>query len=300
MANTPIYIPVLEERKKFKDYRMGVLGNSFTWHRERSWGEIKYLVIHHTVTNPTNNPKSDVDYIAQLHKNRGWNGVGYHLIIDATGMVWYVGDLSTQRANVADMNDKVIGIAMIGDFTKGNPTDEQILSAHDLCKWFIEDFKAVPNFEKGWEIVVGHKLLQATQCPGTYWKGVGDSIYERIKNRIPYTPQPEPQPVIDWEKRYNDLAGEKRKEIDGLNKQILTLKGELSEIGVVLADETKDCQTKIEDLGGFVKPLEKEIEEVEILPPITDYENKQVLSRTLDIVVEWLKKFLGKKDGKIN
>jgi len=274
MANTPIYIPVLEERKKFKDYRVGILGNSFTWHRERAWDEIKYLVIHHTVTNPTNNPKSDVDYIAQLHKNRGWQGVGYHLIIDATGMVWYVGDLSTQRANVADMNDKVVGIAMIGDFTKDNPTDEQILSAHDLCKWFIEGFKAVPNFSKGWEIVKGHKSLQATQCPGTHWDDVPDSIYERIKNRIPYTPQPLPPPIIDWEIRYHELVDQKAKEIEVLKNETLLLSTQILKSKTLLAEQKVDCQEEKERLVENVN--------------LSDFEDKDVFNYTLKLLFKKL------------
>jgi N-acetylmuramoyl-L-alanine amidase len=269
MANTPIYIPALEERKKFRDYRMDIWGNSYTWDRERSWNEIKYLVIHHTVTNPTNNPKNDIDYIAQLHKNRGWGGVGYHLIIDATGMVWYVGDLSTQRANVANMNDKVIGIAMIGDFTKGNPTDEQIISAHDLCKWFIEDFKAVPSFTKGWDIVVGHKFLQATQCPGTNWKGVPDSIYERIKNRIPYTSAPIPEPEIDWEKRYLEFKKQTESKISELEGQLSTCTSTNNDLGGKIAENQSNCQTEIADLTGKLKDAQKENPEIKTIIDFT-------------------------------
>jgi len=260
MSSTPLYIPVLEERKKFKDYRQGIWGDSFNWYAERAWDQIKHVVIHHSVTNPTSDSKSDVDYIALLHKNRGWGGVGYHFIITADGMVWYVGDVSTMRANVADKNHLVIGICLVGDFTKGNPTDDQILSAHDLCKYLLFDTPSIPNL-KDWGQLVGHKELQATQCPGTYWKGVGDSVYERIKNRIPYTPQTQPEPIIDWEKRYYGLIEEKKGEIDGLTGQINTLTDELSKIQVVLADESLGCQAKIEKLGGFVKEEENEIDE---------------------------------------
>lgn len=43
-----------------------------------------------------------------------------------------------------------------------------------------------------------------TLCPGTYWKGPDDSMYERIKNRIPYTPQ---TPPVDWKQKFEELDG---------------------------------------------------------------------------------------------
>jgi len=290
MANTPLYIPSLEERKKFTDYRQGVWGNSFSWYRERAWTEIKYLVIHHTVTNPTNNPKSDVDYIAEIHRKNGWLGVGYHLIIDATGVVWYVGDLSTQRANVANMNDKVVGIALIGDFTKTNPTDEQIISAHDLCKWFIEDFKAVPDFSKGWEILKGHSELQSTACPGTNWKGVSDSIYERIKNRIPYTPQPQPEPVIDWQKRYSELSDKYNNDLGVWNgKENGYISTQLA-LETQMADNKVECQGKIAELELKLANAESQNPQI---PKLSDFPDNEILAEAFRIIIN---KFKFKKE----
>lgn len=196
MADTSLHIPDLVSNNKWKDYRKEIWGDSFSWAWNRTTTEIKYLVIHHSVTDHNASP----DYIAQLHKSRDWGGIGYHFIITKDGIVWYVGDVSTARANVKDMNEKVIGICLVGDFTQYNPSDEQICSAHDLCKFFISQANW-PNL-KDWDDVVGHKELQATACPGTYWKGVDDSMYERIKNRIPYTPQ---TPPVDWKKKFEDI-----------------------------------------------------------------------------------------------
>jgi len=269
MSDTPLYIPSLEQRKKFTDYRMGVWGNSFTWFKERSWATIKHVVIHHSVTNPTNDTKSDVDYIADIHRKNGWDGIGYHFVITADGMVWYVGDISTQRANVADKNDIVIGVCMVGDFTKGNPTDEQILSAHDLCKFFIEEMPQLVNV-KDWENgVKGHKELQATQCPGTNWKGVADSIYERIKNRIPYTSVPVPQPEIDWEKSYSELKNLTDTRIAELEGQLNTCTSTNTTLGVTLAEKQSVCQTEIADLTQKLKDAQKENPEIKTIIDFT-------------------------------
>lgn len=187
MSDTPLVIPELGN--KFVDYRMPIWGNSFTWSWERPITQVKYAVIHHTVTSKDATP----DAIAALHKARGWGGIGYHFVIPGDGIVYYVGDIGTARANVKDLNEQVIGIALCGDFTKELPSDAQIDSAHKLVKYFIS-IASVPGI-KDWGDMVGHQNLQSTACPGSSWQGAPDSMYERIKNNIPYTPAPTPPPV---------------------------------------------------------------------------------------------------------
>lgn len=192
MSDTPLYIPKLIERKKFTDYRQPIWGDSFNWHWERTTKEIRYLVIHHSVTKHEATP----DDIALLHKARGWGGIGYHFVITKDGHVYYVGDVGTARANVGGLNEKVIGILLVGDFTRHLPSDEQILSAHDLCKFFLDQTPVWPNLTTWEEVMVGHKELNATACPGADWKETASSLFNRIRGRIPYTPQPPtPEPT---------------------------------------------------------------------------------------------------------
>lgn len=187
MANIPLHISALIRRDKFIDYRDAIWGESYQWSWERATTEIEYIVIHHTVTMHEATP----DDIALLHKARGWVGVGYHFIIDKAGIVYYVGDVGTARANVKNMNEKVIGIALIGDFTKHLPSDEQIQSAHELCQFFIDNSTVWPNI-KGWDGVKGHKELQATKCPGNDWKDTVSALFNRIQGNIPYYPVEKP------------------------------------------------------------------------------------------------------------
>lgn len=285
MANTPLYIPSLEQRNKFTDYRQGIWGDSYNWSWVRAWTDVKYIVFHHSVTKPTSDPKSDVDYIALIHKNNGWGGIGYHFIITADGMVWYVGDISTARANVADKNELVIGICMVGDFTQYNPTDEQIISGHDLAKYLINDVPSLVNVGD-WESVVGHKDLQATQCPGANWKGVSDSIYERIKNRIPYTPQPQPEPVIDWQKRYSDLADKYNKDLeawDGKEKGYIST---ISGLNTQMADNKVECQGKIAELKLKLKNAESQNPAI---PKLPDYPDNEIFGEAFQRIINKLK-----------
>lgn len=186
MPRTDLHPQALISRGKWHDYRDEIWGDSFNWSWVRPWNQLKYLVIHHTVTSHDATPQD----IALLHKARGWAGIGYHFVITKDGVVHYVGDISTARANVLNKNEQVIGITMVGDFTKHLPSDDQIISAHDLCKFFLTETPSLPTLAS-WSQVVGHKDLQATACPGTSWP---NDMRDRIINRIPYTPQPTPEP----------------------------------------------------------------------------------------------------------
>lgn len=194
MSNIPLNPPDID----FVDYRDPIWGDSYNWSWNRPLNLAQYLVIHHSVTIHEATP----DDIALLHKARGWGGIGYHFVITKDGTVYYVGDIGTARANVKSMNEKVIGICLIGDFTKHLPSDQQIISAHKLCQFFISNYPALENIT-GWDkMLVGHKDLQSTACPGSSWgASAPDHLKWRITTGTPYSPIVEP---IDWEKKYKE------------------------------------------------------------------------------------------------
>lgn len=245
MANTPLHPTKLIELGKWVDYRDPIWGDSYNWSWNRPTTDVEWLVIHHTVTAHEATP----DDIALLHKARGWGGIGYHFVITKDGTVYYVGDVGTARANVLNKNEKVIGITMVGDFTKHNPSDEQIVSCHHLVDYFLA-LAAYPQL-KTWEgSVKGHKELQATQCPGTYWRdvpGVSDTIYERIKNNIPYSPpnnNPTPQPPSLPEPEPDDPCLDLRNKYQQLSRDYANVAKE-NEIAVNQAKVSKDLADKL-------------------------------------------------------
>jgi len=221
MANTTLTDIGQSLSNRFVDDRKRVWGDSFNWSFNRTLSQVKYLVIHHSVTspyifNPTGTVKREktwqeqVDEIASIHKAKGWGGIGYHFVITSHGIVAYVGDIGTGRANVANHNEKVIGINLVGDFTKHLPTDIQINSAHDLCTYFLFNFPLLTNINR-WEDVIGHKdcaqvlgNTTVTACPGSSWPV---DMKSRIKDNViyfgpaptsPNTPSstPETEPVV--------------------------------------------------------------------------------------------------------
>lgn len=220
MPRTDLHPQKLIDRKMWHDYRDEIWGDSFNWSWVRPWNQLEGIIIHHTASSKEASPND----IALMHKARGWGGVGYHFIVTPDGVVHYVGDIATARAHVLNKNEKYIGISMVGDFTKHLPTDNQILSVHDLCEFFWYQTPSLPTL-KGWEQMKGHKDEQATACPGTSWP---NDMQDRIINRIPYTPQPDPvtpvPPTDDTDEPEPKLVCMPQKEYDELMKKIELLK----------------------------------------------------------------------------
>lgn len=205
MADTPLHPKKLVELKRWKDDRPTIWGDSYNWSWTRPWSQLKYLVIHHSVTKH----EATANDVALLHKARGWGGIGYHFVITKDGVVHYAGDISTARANVANLNEQVIGICLIGDFTKHLPTDAQIESAHDLCKFFLTETPSLPTL-KDWSQLKGHKDFNPTACPGTSFPNdmrqriIDRKIYSPVTPPTPPTPPTPTPPATDWEQKYTD------------------------------------------------------------------------------------------------
>lgn len=177
MAKTDLSITSLGN--KFVDLRDSISGDSYNFSWVRPLSQVNYLAIHHTNGPDTQTP----DEIARLHiNNNGWGGIGYHFLIAKDGTVFYVGDISTARANVANLNEQVLGICVIGNFTQGHsPTNEQLDSTHKLCDFFINHYPDLSNVNS-WDKVRGHKELpgQSTSCPGDNWPQWRIQIVEGI------------------------------------------------------------------------------------------------------------------------
>lgn len=195
----PVNITIPDLKDKFQDYRDGIPGDSYSWGPIIKASDIKYFTFHHSVTSQTakidGNWKAECDKIANIHINsNGWGGVGYRFIICSDGTVAYVGDLSHGGSAVANKNNIMFSACLVGEFTKELPTAAQVHSAHLLTKYFLTQAPQYPNLNN-WDQVKGHKEFGPTACPGSNWKGVGDSLYSRIKDDK-HQGYPDPQPSL--------------------------------------------------------------------------------------------------------
>jgi N-acetylmuramoyl-L-alanine amidase len=128
----------------------------------------KYIVIHHTATDVG---KSYL--INRSHLDRGfWNGLGYHFLIDngtlgkGDGQIEvaprWIKQQSGAHCNVAGMNEKGIGIALVGNFNNEVPTANQLQSLNYLLKT-LSQYYHIPVAH-----IIGHRDAPgaATECPG--------------------------------------------------------------------------------------------------------------------------------------
>lgn len=95
----------------------------------------QFIVVHHSAATENQSVQSIENY----HLSLGWEGVGYQFLIDKFGVVWKGRPEHYHGAHVGEkdidgkkINDKSIGICVIGDFDKKLPTQEQVSALKTL------------------------------------------------------------------------------------------------------------------------------------------------------------------------
>ena len=125
------------------------------------------IVIHHT-GNSTDDDLS-AEQLHRSHKNLGWAGVGYHFIVRKDGTVelgrpdWAVG------AHAEGFNYTSIGVHVCGNFNAAEPTKDQL----DALPMLLADICEAYGLIASDSIVMGHRDLMATECPG-------DNLYKHL------------------------------------------------------------------------------------------------------------------------
>lgn len=111
------------------------------------------VVVHHTASGDVS-----AATVHQWHLHNKWAGIGYHYLIRRDGAIERGRPEHVQGAHAPAANGDSIGIALAGNFTNNTPTPEQLRA----LVWLIGDIrKRHPGIP-----VIGHKEVQATQCPG--------------------------------------------------------------------------------------------------------------------------------------
>lgn len=127
----------------------------------------KYIIIHHSATDEGNSLSFD-----KAHLKRGWNGVGYHFVVNNgskgkdDGQIevsprWLKGEPGS-HCRAANMNSKAIGICLVGNFDKDTPTRKQM----DALIYLVNKLRKYYNIPE--EHILGHGQVQGarTDCPG--------------------------------------------------------------------------------------------------------------------------------------
>ncbi len=133
------------------------------------------IAIHHSVSGgdfADDVPDSQAAEIAHLkaidsdHIGRLFGGFGYHLACFTSGRWYYCGGLGGARAHVASRNYELIGIVLIGDFTRQLPPPAQLQAARQAIA-FVRDVYPAPS-------IAGHRVWALAShppaCPGDTWE----------------------------------------------------------------------------------------------------------------------------------
>jgi len=120
---------------------------------ERKLSKVYLIILHHTASS-----SASVEGINNDHLKRGWAGIGYHFLIQPDGTIDEARPIKYVGSHCAGNNTSSIGIALVGDFRKTKPTDEQLKSAKELIATLK---KQVPTIRR----VLNHNDLYKTLCP---------------------------------------------------------------------------------------------------------------------------------------
>lgn len=134
--------------------------------RSRPW---RYIVIHHSATVGGNAQQFDA-----AHRNRGWDELGYHFVIDngnggldgriEVGSRWASQKHGAHTGGTPDneYNELGIGICLVGDFSTHMPTGAQLAALDRLVAYLVRTYDIPP------ERVITHRDAPnaSTTCPG--------------------------------------------------------------------------------------------------------------------------------------
>ncbi|MFA4933857.1 MAG: N-acetylmuramoyl-L-alanine amidase [Candidatus Omnitrophota bacterium] len=130
----------------------------------RKW---RYIIIHHSATDEGSSLSFD-----KAHLSRGWDGVGYHFVIDNGSKGKKDGQIEVSprwlkqengsHCKAGSMNTKAIGICLVGNFSKETPTPKQVDALVYLVDKLRRYYKIPLNQIMGHGQVPGAK----TECPG--------------------------------------------------------------------------------------------------------------------------------------
>jgi len=247
MSKTDFYAPLLLEKGAWLDWR-GIYSGGYGWRGDRPLTSISKIVIHHTVTEPSKNAKTDVDLIEKIHVNgNGWGGIGYHFLITSEEVngyakVAYVGDIGSIRAHAPDSkgtfcpkgtgNYYFLGISIVGKLHEVAPTEAQKRSLNELCKELIYEEDTRLPLIRTWADVVGHWDVDPTACPGNKWD------YTQIKNFTIKTIPVIEDPI---------MIAEQQKQIEEMQSQLQAKDNVIQDIQKKLAfeqAESNELRTK--------------------------------------------------------
>jgi hypothetical protein len=133
----------------------------------------KEVSLHHTGAPYYGKPGPE-QYLRNIQafhtgKDREWEDIAYHFLVDLDGMVW-AGRPPTVMGNPSIYYDamNVVLICFLGDYDSQMPTDAQLASTATTTAWLMKQFNITSP-------LTGHRDHAPTACPG-------DNLYRPLKD----------------------------------------------------------------------------------------------------------------------
>ena len=177
----------------------------------QKYAPITKLFVHHTVTSPDGpdpDPAATVRAIYAYHvQGNGWDDIGYNFLIDAQGRVYEgrwardyapgekptgedLDDNGVIGAQVLNHNAGSAGVAMLGDFTNGEPTQAardtlvKLMAwkadRHDIDVMGNDPFTTSEGVVESFPNLAGHRDAGQTECPGNRLYPLLPGIREKV------------------------------------------------------------------------------------------------------------------------
>jgi N-acetylmuramoyl-L-alanine amidase len=124
----------------------------------------EYIIVHHTGGTKAD-PLADTSHhtletIDAWHKARGWEGVGYHYVIEKDGKIRKGREENYHGAHSKPVNTRSLGICLAGNFDLTLPTIEQEKSLSGLLKGILSRYN-IPL-----EKILPHRAFSEKSCYG--------------------------------------------------------------------------------------------------------------------------------------
>jgi hypothetical protein len=180
--------------------------------KERSFGTIKKVVVHHTAIDEED-PVKQIQGILRYHtQSRGWDDIGYNFLIDRAGTVYegrwarayadgeiHTGEDTRGRgvvgAHAAGYNTGSVGIAILGTYTSKGVTDATMRALASTIAWKVGPRDIDPHgrdpfvrvgdgVSVTFDNIAGHRDVEQTGCPGDFMYARLAELRDRVSDQL--------------------------------------------------------------------------------------------------------------------
>lgn len=192
-------------------------GKTLLWPQSYS-PAIRMIVVHHTammIRNDTRSPLERVRALYQYHAaSLGWGDIGYHYIIDEDGTIYEgrAGGDNVVGGHAYCANVGTLGVVLLGNFELEEPSQIQVLSLQWLLKNLTDQYGLDPRHTTTFhgeskEVIVGHRDVVSTACPGYFLAGVLDQVRQHVASGNVSSQVTFPLPIMT---NYTDRTNDRR------------------------------------------------------------------------------------------